>query len=207
MKRMGFVLSAMAVTAMTALSLSGCGGENGSASETFANGTYQVDAQLSCYVSAMGGIEFGGPLMTGCELIKQDEQYTLKLSFSKSSVTIYSITCYTFVNVTPTTSRAYYSMKAGTIGYYKADGMFTTDGVSYTLSEDTAPDPMETAVHYVESVTIPVDELKGEYRLSLYIDSNVMGVQFCEASSITDGGNANYPAILMLNLESIRESK
>lgn len=33
--------------------------------ENLSEGTYSVDATLSCYVNAMGGIEFGAPLLTG----------------------------------------------------------------------------------------------------------------------------------------------
>lgn len=182
---------------------SACGGEE----KTRPDGTYQVEASLSCYIPAMGGVEFGESLLSGCEVIKENDNYSLKLYFVKSQVTIYSVTCFTFINVTPNSSRDYFLIEQGSIGYYDKEGNFSSENVTYTLSQDTAPDPMQTPVHYVESAVIPVDELRGEYRLSLYVDSNVMGIQFCEKSSITGEGNTNYPAILTLNLDSLREKK
>ena len=82
-------------------------------------GTYTVGAELSCYIAAMGGIEFGKPLL-------QEAQYTLRdggemsvtLRFIKSSVTIYSITCYTFIDAAPDAVSEEGAVANGTIGYY-----------------------------------------------------------------------------------------
>lgn len=165
-----------------------------------APGTYSVDASLSCYVAAMGGVEFGAPLMTDTEYnIAEDGTQTLTLYFTKSSVTIYSITCYTFIDIAPATGEtpAEGQPDNGTIGYYAGDTL-VTEGVTYTLSEDTAPNPAGEEVHYVDSITFPIEEKADTYELTLFINSNVMGVQF------TKGG---YAATLTVNWDSVTEKE
>ena len=46
------------------------------------------------------------------------------------------------------------------------------------MSEDTAPNNLQQEVHYVDSITFPITEKTDTYSLTLYINSNVMGVQF-----------------------------
>lgn len=145
-----------------------------------APGTYDVDAELSCYVAAMGGIEFGKPLMTDTEYtLEEDGSETLTLYFTKSSVTIYSITCYTFIDPAPAGAGEPEEGQPenGTIGYYDGDTI-VTEGVTYTVSEDTAPNNLQEEVHYVDSITFPITEKTDTYSLTLYINSNVMGVLF-----------------------------
>lgn len=165
-----------------------------------APGTYSVDASLSCYVAAMGGVEFGAPLMTDTEYnIAEDGTQTLTLYFTKSSVTIYSITCYTFIDPAPTVGETPEEGQPenGTIGYYDGDTV-VTEGVTYTLSEDTAPNPAEEEVHYVDSITFPITEQTEEYTLSLFINSNVMGTQFTKDK---------YPATLTVDWDSVTEKE
>ena len=165
-----------------------------------APGTYSVDASLSCYVAAMGGVEFGAPLMTDTEYnIAEDGTQTLTLYFTKSSVTIYSITCYTFIDPAPTVGETPEEGQPenGTIGYYDGDTV-VTEGVTYTLSEDTAPNPAEEEVHYVDSITFPIEEKADTYEPTLFINSNVMGVQF------TKGG---YAATLTVDWDSVTEKE
>ena len=72
--------------------------------ENLSEGTYSVDATLSCYVKAMGGIEFGAPLLTGSTIkVDANGKKAMTLNFTKSSVTIYNITCDTFIDPSPTT--------------------------------------------------------------------------------------------------------
>ena len=160
-----------------------------------APGTYSVDASLSCYVAAMGGVEFGAPLMTDTEYnIAEDGTQTLTLYFTKSSVTIYSITCYTFIDPSPDAGEPEEGQPAyGTIGYYAGDTL-VTDGVTYTLSEDTAPNNLQEEVHYVDSITFPITEKTETYTLTLYINSNVMGTQFTKDK---------YPATLTVDWDSV----
>lgn len=86
-------------------------------------GEYQIKAELSCYVNAMGGIEFDAPLLTSARLaVASDGSKTMTLFFTKSSVTIYSVTCDTFVDVSPSYVTETNGIKSGTLGYYNADG-------------------------------------------------------------------------------------
>ncbi|HIW02491.1 MAG TPA: hypothetical protein H9892_04045, partial [Candidatus Protoclostridium stercorigallinarum] len=52
----------------------------------------------------------------------------------------------------------------------------------------------------VKSVKLPVDSLRETYKLALYINSSVMGVQFCEPNEAVSTGT--YSATLTLDLES-----
>ena len=65
-------------------------------------GTYSVEAELSCYISAMGGIEFGKPLLESAEYtVAEDGSLSITLHLIKSSVKIFSIECFTFVDADP----------------------------------------------------------------------------------------------------------
>lgn len=168
-------------------------------------GSYAISASLSCYVNAMGGVEFGAPLLTNTTLIVDGSgNKSLKMEFTKSSVTIYSITCDTFVDANPTSQGSERGVKSGTIGYYDKNGKLQTDGVTHTLSDDTALNSRDEAVHYVDSVTFPLDRISNTYSLTLYINSNVMGVQFCNENDAAT--EATYPATLTVDWNSISVS-
>lgn len=153
------------------------------AAETLEEGSYAVDAKLSCYVSAMGGIEFGAPLLTGATVTVDGEgNASVTLSLSKSQVTIYGVTCDTFVDASQSVP-----------GYYSGG---SRRSASYTKSSATALNPDNVAVHYVDSMTFPVTRGTGTYSLYLYINSNVMGVQF------GDGSETSYRASLTIDWRS-----
>lgn len=142
-------------------------------------GTYSIEARLSCYVNAMGGVEFGAPLLVSSQVqVASDGSKTMTLHFTKSSVTIYSITCDTFIDVSPSYVTETNGIKSGTLGYYTADGTLVTEDMTYTLSEDTAENAQKEPVHYVDSVTFPLRYESDTYKLSLFVNSNVMGTQF-----------------------------
>lgn len=167
--------------------------------ENLSEGTYSVDATLSCYVNAMGGIEFGAPLLTGSTIkVDTNGKKTMTLNFAKSSVTIYNITCDTFIDPSPTTEDSKGGIKNGTIGIYDDDGNLQTDSVEYTLSDDTALNSKSEEVHYVTSISFPIERLKDTYELTVYVNSNVMGVQF------GTGGSDGYPATLTVDRNSLK---
>ena len=167
-------------------------------------GEYELDADLSCFVSAMGGVEFGAPLLKGTQLIVDAQgKESLKLTLSKSSVTIYSITCDTFVDAAPSYVTDDRGVTSGTIGIYDQDGILRTDGVTYTLSDDTALNASNQAVHYVDTITFPIDSRRDSYGLTLYINSNVMGVQFCNANDQATA--ATYAATLSVSWGSLTQ--
>lgn len=147
--------------------------------DSLTEGTYPVRASLSCYINAMGGVEFGGPMLKAAEIHAADDgTKTMTMYLQKSVVTIYSVTCDTFVDAAPAGAVTEGEIAAGTIGYYDPSGAFTTDGVSYTFSADTVLNSKQEEVVYVNSITFPLKEEKESYELALYINSNVMGTQF-----------------------------
>lgn len=159
------------------------------------SGTYSLDASLSCYINAMGGVEFGAPMLKSAVLtVKEDGSKSITMNLKKSVVNIYSVTCDTFIDPAPAGAVTEGSVPAGTIGYYDADGTLVTSGVSYGMSEDTAMNSRQEQVSYVTSITFPVEWESDSYGLSLYVNSNVMGTQF---------SNEKYPAKLAVNWESV----
>ena len=169
--------------------------------EGYKAGTYTVDASLKCYVNAMGGIEFGNPLLQSASItVDGDGNCTMTLKFTKSSVTIYSITCDTFIDVNPSYVTEDRGVKSGTIGYYDENGKLQTDKVSYTLSNNTALNAANEQVQYVDSITFPLTYVSNEYNLSLFINSNVMGVQFCNNNN--KATTTTYPATLSVKWDN-----
>ena len=118
--------------------------------------TYTVDASLSCYVSAMGGVEFGTPIYKSTTITKKaDGTVKATLNIGTGTGTIYSVNFVEFVDP-----------RNSTPGYYDADG--NVQDAEYTVSEDTATPPStdedaETGVNYVTSMTFPVSEETSEY--------------------------------------------
>ncbi len=179
---------------------------NAASLEEYEAGTYELDASLSCYVNAMGGVEFGGPLLTGTTLtVEEDGSAFLTLHLTKSSVTIYSVTCDTFVDANPGYVTDDRGVTSGTIGYYDENGNLVTDGVSCTLSDDTALNPDNEEVNYVDSITFPLTYESDTYALTMYINSNVMGVQFCEEND--EAESATYSATLTVYWDEYTETE
>ncbi len=166
----------------------------------FAEGTaYKtaIQASLSCYVNAMGGVEFGAPLLTEAYSYEENGKLYITLYFTKSQVTIYGITCDTFIDATPTYVTNDRGVRSGTIGFYRTDGSLDTENITYTLSSDVALNPSDEQVHYVDSVTFSPEGKTNVYNLTFYINSNVMGVQFTNANAAATA--TTYPAILQVS--------
>lgn len=161
----------------------------------------QYDAVLSCYVTAMGGVEFGEGLLAGVYVEKEEDQYYMTLVFNKSQVTIYTITCDTFIDTDLTNAGTSKGIEDGTIGVYDEDGTLVTEGVEvrYSTGDDYVAGTGGN-VYYVKSVRIPIDSLRESYKLALYVNSSVMGVQFCEPNETVTTGT--YSATLTLDLGS-----
>ena len=145
-------------------------------------GNYNVNAKLSCYVNAMGGIEFsdGHGLLTGTTVtVAEDGSATATLNLGTTSdLTIYSVACTAFIGVDEAP------------GYYK-DGAVTKENVTYTVSDDTVANA-NGQVNYLTSITMPVDTSVSEYTMWLYLDSNVMG---CQLGDGNGKGSSNTPGV------------
>lgn len=154
----------------------------------FQKGTYEVEVNLSCFVNAMGGVEFGAPLLERAEVtIGEDDKGVISLYFVKSSVTIYNVTCDIYIDPNET------------LGYYDKDGNLQTELLEITMSseEDLALNPNGESVSYLTSVSFPLDQITDTYQLALYINSNVMGTQF---------GVGDYSATLTVDWSTVPEA-
>lgn len=111
-------------------------------------GTYSVDAGLSCYTSAMGGIDFGKGMVTGTALNVDDSgNGTLNVSLAPSTLTIYgqSVT----VSIDDSSAPMYY------------------DGTNWQEADYTS---------YVDTVEFPISGSgTAEYDLGLHISRNQFG--------------------------------
>ena len=142
-------------------------------------GQYDIDGNLSCFVNAMGGIDFGTQVFKDVTVnVDESGNATATISLGTGTGTIYSVPHTDFVDpqVTP--------------GYYDAEGV--VQNAEYTVSDNTAQNASGEAVNYVDSMTIPVSQDTSEYYVWIYINSNVMGVQFGNG---TGSGSSNQPGV------------
>lgn len=152
-----------------------------------------ASASLSCYVTAMGGQEFGSAVYKGYTIKKNaDETYSCTLKLGTGVGVIFTIPFKAFVDPTGTTD----SGSTETIpGYYDTDGNLVTleKGTGYTVSEtEEGIAPNLDHIKVVDSITFPVSKDKSEYKLWLYVNSNMMGVQFGDGSG---SGYSNQPNV------------
>lgn len=187
-------------------SLLACSGDNiddRHITEKLENGTYHLDASFSCYIPAMGGIEFAEPVFASADFIIDNNNKTIKLNLKKGELTIYSIKTYVFVDKNPNTdAENTLNIALGTIGYYDNDSKLITDNVTYTQSLDTATNSKGEDVNYVDSISFPFFAITNNINLALYINSNTMGKQFCEKTESNSG--STYSAILTINWDSLQ---
>ena len=172
--------------------------------------TYQLDASMSAYINAMGGVEFGDGLYVSSTISElSDGRYLLSMVTDKSQVTIFTVSCDTFIDPEGTNATSEREeVENGTIGYYDKDGNLVTEGVTYTLSAEddlvNAPDPdggtNYTQVRYVTGIDMILDnvgelqDLK-ELELTFFVNSQVMGAQFCNSAS----SSSSSAAVLTIN--------
>lgn len=149
----------------------------------------------------MGGVEFGDGLLAGAYVEQEEDRYYMTLVFNKSQVTIFTITCDTFIDTDLANAGTSKGIEDGTIGVYNEDGTLVTEGVEvrYSTGDDYVAGSSGN-VYYVKSVRLPIDSLRESYKLALYINSSVMGVQFCEPNEAVSTGT--YSATLTLDLAS-----
>ena len=166
--------------------------------------TLSVDATLSCFVNAMGGVEFGTPIYRNTTITtKAGGTAKATLNLGTGTGNIYTGDFVEFVEP-----------RNSTPGYYDADG--NVQNAEYTLSKDdtatppSADEDAENGVHYVTSMTFPVSKDVSEYNLWVYINSNVMGVQFCDGNGTAGSGEPGkatpYVGKLTINWESLAKT-
>ncbi len=170
-----------------------------------AAGTYTGDAALSCYVSAMNGVEFGGGGLFDDKITITSDgtgNTFATLNFSNGNLTIYGLEALTFIDATPNNPGNSRGITDGTIGIYEADGeTLVTEGVTYTLSEETVANPDDEMVQYVNSITFPLTHMSDTYNLTFFINSQVMGVQFTMPNENATAGT--YASTLTIDWDSL----
>ena len=185
MKKILFVLAALTAVGIgfTACS-NGSSDNNGGGGIKPAAQTYKVGANLSCFVNAMGGVEFGTGLLKDASVtIDGEGNATMTAKFGKAEAM--GGAAKTFID--PRNSKP---------GYYDMNGV-KQNVIAYTISPegDTAtPPPADpdsaVGVRYVTSMTFPVSRDKSVYYLWFYLNSGMMGVQFCDGKGTA---SANAP--------------
>ena len=177
------------------------------------NKTYKGDVKLSCFVSAMGGIEFGagqpdiGPeyksiLEDAYVTVDGSGNATMTAKFRKSFVNVFTLKANTFID--PRNSRP---------GYYDMNEV-KQDAINYTISPegDTATPPEDDpdftkGVRYVTSMTFPVSKEASVYNLWFYLNSSVMGVQFSDGKGTAGAGepdkHSKYKAELTVDWTTV----
>ena len=176
---------------------------------------YELDASLSAYINAMGGIEFGeGLYKSGTIAELADGRYLLSLEMGKSGVVIYTVSCDTFIDPFGTNADSEGDVPNGTIGYYDADGQLVTEGVTYELSAESdlvnAPDPdggtNYARVRYVTRIDMVLENVGSleeldELELSFFVNSQVMGAQFCRGAASSSVNTAVLTIAGMTEIE------
>lgn len=151
--------------------------------ENLSVGKYSINSELSCYVSAMGGIDFGTSIFEGTTVnVNTDGSTDVSLSLTKGSLTIYGITCSAFVDLT------------NGIKYYNGTEWV---GATYELSEDTAADNAGNEINYVDKITFTLPYASDSYDLAFYINSDAHGFQF-------GGPGSKYAATLTIDWDTAK---
>ena len=137
--------------------------------------TYNVGSTLSVYAPLMKldlakgqpneGEKFKPLVESASVTADSDGKVMLTVRFRKS-----------YVKVGPLESNTFIDSRNSHPGYYDMDGV-KKDAVFTVSTDDTADDPEGKKVHYVTSMTFPVNKDKGKYFLWLYLNSGVMGAQ------------------------------
>lgn len=153
------------------------------------NAEYNIEATLSCWVKAMGGQEFGKPVFKGAKIVENaDGTCKVVLSLGKGTGNIYGINFDAFID--PRNSKPGYYNEKGE----KLDAEYTvsdTDTAQANTGLDKDGNRVLEDVHYVTSMTFPVSKEKSEYNLWVYVNSNMMGVQFCDGKGEASSNHPN----------------
>lgn len=158
---------------------------------SFSGTLEEPSAMLSCWVSAMGGQEFGHAVFKGYK-ITQNTDGTLSCTLSTGSGVgvIYGIGFVAFIDPTANGSEDSTVVEASLPKYYDETGALKE--ADYTVSETDfgciASSVKQVGV--VDSITFPVTRDQSEYNLWMYINSNIMGVQFCDGKG---SSSSNHP--------------
>lgn len=152
-------------------------------------------AMLDCYVNAMGGQQFGHAVFKGISFKNNNGNIEATLKLGTGVGVIYGIAFIAYIepSIKSLTDETYSTPK-----YYDAnenlqDATYTTSSTDFGVSNVLPITSKKVQkVFAVDSMTFPVSKDKSEYNLWIYINSNVMGVQFCDGKG---SGSSQQPNV------------
>lgn len=157
----------------------------------------EVPAMLDCFVDAMGGQQFGHAVFKGVSFKNNNGNIEATLKLGTGVGVIYSIPFIAYIepSIKSLTDETYSTPKYYDTDRSLKDATYTTSttdfGVRNNLNSSGTMDGTVSKQYAVSSMTFPVSKDKSEYNLWIYINSNVMGVQFCDGSGTSSSNHPN----------------
>lgn len=186
-------------------------------------GSYTVDADMSLFVNAMGGIEFAktfelnattygtaGIFDSAVLNVDDNGNKSVTLNFGKGAGKIYTVDFESYVD--PNYSLKYYDanheLQNVTSNTTSADGSYVTS-ITFPLVVDTSATVYDKTSSSVVSAGNKADSTTIVVDLWIVVNSNVMGLQFCDGSG-TAGSNTfetatKYVASVSVDLTSAKK--
>lgn len=157
-------------------------------------GDYGLEAELSCYLPAMGGCDFGQGLLESAVLtVTEDNTTTITLDFKE------------LVTVTMLYGDATSYVAEGETAYYDGSGWVEADYTTQTAvsseisSMSGETEGQEIEYTYIDTMTFPVTEMAESYTLAV----NVGGTQFGGETAYTlSSTGESLSAELVVNWET-----
>ncbi|MDE5667170.1 MAG: hypothetical protein K2I29_02920 [Clostridia bacterium] len=182
-------LLATALCIFTAIALAACNNDTPPEDNNPANGdtetTEPVTKKYSATLDAnvvMGSVGTYSMASVFSEAYVTDDNgsYTLTLTFKVGEIEVLGTKANAFVDNAPPQPATAGGITDGTIGAYKEDGTLVTDGVKLTYSsgDNYALNNQQAHVYFVKSAALPVDGLKENYQIALFVNSSMRGAQF-----------------------------
>ncbi len=166
--------------------------------EVSLSGSFEESAtMLNCWVDAMGGQQFGHAVFKGTSFKNKNGTIECTLNLGTGVGVIYSIPFIAYIEPSMENLTGDSVSKPG---YYLDDGSHTDAeytvsskyfGIRNNLNSSGTMNGTVSKSYAVDSMTFPVSKDKSEYNLWIYINSNVMGVQFCDGSGTSSSNHPN----------------
>lgn len=169
-------------------------------------------AMLSCWVSAMGGQQFGHAVLKDISFKNDNGTIYCTLKTGTGVGVIFGIPFIAYIepSIKSISDDTYSTPKYYSASNSLVDADYTVSSTEFGISNVIDSDLQVTEVHKVyavDSITFPVSKDKSEYNLWIYINSNVMGVQFCDGSGDSSSQHPNeatpYAATLTVDWDRV----
>lgn len=150
-------------------------------------------AMLDCFVDAMGGQQFGHAVFKGVSFKNNNGNIEATLKLGTGVGVIYGIAFIAYIepSIKSLTDETYSTPKYYDTNGNLQDATYTTSSTDFGVRNVLPITSHQVEKVYVtDSMTFPVSKDKSEYNLWIYINSNVMGVQFCDGKG---SGSSQQP--------------